>query len=263
MKNSLIRPVFAMLLVFSAYSAFCWGTTGHRVVGQIAQDHLSKKARKEIKKLIGHESLAWWSNWADFIKSDTSMKHADPWHYVDLPGHMPKDKFITALQELKGDNLYTQIKKFRADLGNRSLSDDQRRNALYWLIHLVGDLHQPLHVGRDEDQGGNKIVVYWFGQKTNLHSLWDTRFIESQVFSFSEYARELDVKGESEVGQMQSGSLEDWFNDSHEISDIIYDNSPDEAKLGYEYNFRYKDLLDKQLLKGGLRLAELLNEALK
>ncbi|RYY58902.1 MAG: S1/P1 Nuclease [Chitinophagaceae bacterium] len=255
------RSVFILALVMISHSAFSWGLTGHRVVGRIAQAHLSKKAKKEIKLLIGHESLAWWANWSDFIKSDSTNKSKDPWHYVDLPGHMSKDSFIAALKLLPGKNLYTQIIDMKQQLGNRSLPVEQRRIALYWMIHLMGDLHQPLHVGRDEDEGGNKIVVYWFGQKTNLHSLWDSKLIESQVFSFSEYASELDVLSKEANEKLSGGTLEDWFADSHEMSDRIYDASPNEAKLGYQYNYDFKDLLDGQLRKGGLRLAKILNEA--
>lgn len=262
MKNSALLPrvLFSAGLLLMMQTAFCWGLTGHRVVGKIAQAHLGKKARKEIKALIGHESLAWWSNWSDFIKSDSTNKAKDPWHYVDLPGHMQKDSFIAALKLLPGKNLYTQIGDMQRQLRDRSLPLEQRQQALYWMIHLMGDLHQPLHVGRDEDQGGNKIIVYWFGQKTNLHSLWDSKLIESQVFSFTEYASELDVLGRDAQEKLTAGSLEDWFADSHELSDRIYDGSPNEAKLGYQYNYDFKDLLDTQLLKGGLRLARILNE---
>lgn len=257
----LARSLFLVSALVIAQSAFCWGLIGHRVVGRIAQSHLSKKAKKEIKKLIGSESLAWWANWSDFIKSDSTNKVKDYWHYVDLPGHMPKDSFITALKALPGKNLYTQIIEMKRQLGDHSLPVEQRREALYWMIHMIGDLHQPLHVGRDEDQGGNKITVYWFGQKTNLHSLWDTKFIESQSFSFTEYAAELDIRGREENEKLTAGSLEDWFFDSHEASDLIYDASPDESKLSYQYIYQFKGMLDTQLHKGGLRLAKILNEA--
>lgn len=259
------KLALCFLLVASALlisqSAFCWGLTGHRVVGEIAQAHLSKKAKKELKKLIGRESLAWWANWPDFIKSDSTWNHASKWHYVDLPGHMEKEKFIEDLKKLPGKNLYTQIPAMIAELKNKSLPLEQRRNALAFLVHLVGDLHQPLHVGRDEDQGGNKIVVYWFGDKTNLHSVWDSKFIESQEYSYTEYAKLLDIADPAQVKAWQSSSLEEWFYESHVASDAIYDGSPNEAKLSYSYNFKFQNMLNQQLLKGGVRLAALLNQA--
>jgi len=149
-----------------------------------------------------------------------------------------------------------------ADLGNQTLPADQRRTALYFLIHLVGDLHQPLHVGRDEDAGGNKIVVYWFDRKTNLHSLWDNMLIEYQQYSYTEYANLLNTREPDQVKTWQASPLEDWFYESHVISDSIYAASPNEAKLGYKYNFQFQKILDEQLLKGGVRLAALLNQVL-
>ncbi|MGK2863564.1 MAG: S1/P1 nuclease [Chitinophagaceae bacterium] len=257
----LLRTLFFCIVLFNAKNAFSWGVIGHRVIGEIAQQHLSKKALKELRNLTGKETLAWHSNWPDFIKSDSSWGHASPWHYVDLPGHMEKGKFIAALKELPGKNLYTQIQTMMSDLKNKSLPAEKRRIALYFLIHLAGDLHQPLHVGRDEDAGGNKIVVYWFDKKTNLHSLWDSMLIEFQQYSYTEYARLLDIKEPAEIKAWQTSSLEDWFYESHVLSDVIYDGTPAESKLGYKYNYQFQKLLEEQLLKGGIRLAVLLNQA--
>jgi len=257
----LLRTLFAAAALFMFQYAFSWGVTGHRTIADIAQQHLSKKAKKELSKLIGKEALAWWSNWPDFIKSDSTWNHASPWHYVDLPGHMEKEKFIEALKNLPGKNLYTQIPALMAELKDKSLSLEKRRVALYFLIHLVGDLHQPLHVGRDEDAGGNKIVVYWFEKKTNLHTLWDSMLIEFQQYSYTEYAKLLDIAEPGQVKAWQSSSLEDWFYESHVLSDVIYDASPKEAKLGYKYNYQFQQTLNEQLLKAGVRLAALLNQA--
>ncbi|MEO5564059.1 MAG: S1/P1 nuclease, partial [Chitinophagaceae bacterium] len=103
----LLRPFFLVGILLSSHFAFCWGVTGHRVIGEIAQQHLSKKTKKELRNLIGRESLAWWSNWADFIKSDSTWNHSSPWHYVDVPGHISRDSFFTAIKNLPGKTLYT------------------------------------------------------------------------------------------------------------------------------------------------------------
>jgi hypothetical protein len=252
--------LLASTLLITQY-AFSWGVTGHRVIGEIAQDHLTKKAKKELRKLIGKETLAWWSNWPDFIKSDSTWNHASRWHYVDLPGHMEKEKFIEELKKLPGKNLYTQIPAMLAEVKDKSLPAEKRREALYFLIHLIGDLHQPLHVGRDEDAGGNKIVVYWFDKKTNLHTLWDSMLIEFQQYSYTEYAKLLNIADENRVKAWQSGSLEEWFYESHVMSDSIYDATPNESKLSYKYNYQFQKIVEEQLLKGGVRLAALLNQA--
>lgn len=251
--------LFATALLIVQYS-FSWGVTGHRVTGEIAQQHLTKKAKKELYKLTGKETLAWWANWPDFIKSDSTWRHASSWHYVNMPGHIEKEKFIEDLKKMPGKNLYTQIQAMMAELKDKSLPLEKRRVALYFLIHLVGDLHQPLHVGRDEDDGGNKIVVYWFDKKTNLHTLWDSMLIEFQQYSYSEYAKLLNITGKEQVETWQNSSLEDWFYDSHVLSDFIYDATPAESKLGYRYNYQFQKMLDAQLLKSGVRLAALLNQ---
>jgi hypothetical protein len=261
--RSPLRLLFISLFLLSYHLAYCWGLTGHRVVAEIAENHLSKKAKKELRKLIGRETLAWWANWPDFIRSDSTWRHVSPWHYVDLPGHISRDSFVAGIKNRPGKTLYTQIPAMVAQLKDKSQSIEQRRTALVFLIHLVGDLHQPLHVGRDEDDGGNKIVVYWFNEKTNLHSVWDTYFINSQAYSYTEYAKLLDIAGKEQVAAWQNSSLDDWFYESHQLSDIIYDSTPAESKLSYNYNFKFQQMLNEQLLKGGVRLAKVLNDALE
>jgi hypothetical protein len=266
MKKSSFTGLKICLLVMAIFAfqcTFAWGVTGHRVVAEIAQRHLSKKAKKEIKKLIGDQSLAYWANWADFIKSDTTHAYDEisKWHYVDLPGNIAKDSFVNTIHRMPGANLYTQIQAMQQQLSDKGLPIEKRRMALILLIHLVGDLHQPLHVGRDEDQGGNKITVYWFNDKTNLHTVWDTKLVDFSQYSYTEYASALDVAAKDSMNAYTSTSLDDWFFESHVLSDKVYAQSPAESKLSYKYNYIFQKDLDDQLLKGGLRLAKLINES--
>ncbi|HVT86093.1 MAG TPA: S1/P1 nuclease [Chitinophagaceae bacterium] len=269
MFNLFRRKFFAVLFLtvalFTPLFSFCWGVTGHRVVAEIAQNHLTHRAKKELRKLFGKETLAQWANWPDFIKSDTTVtwRHTSQWHYVDLPANLNKEEFIAALKKLPGENLYTQIQAMCQQVADHSLPIEQRQIALRFLIHLVGDLHQPLHVGRPEDQGGNKIKVSWFEKSTNLHSVWDNSLVEFQEYSYTEYARILDIASDEQIKEWQNSSLEDWFYDSYLMANKIYASTPDNAKLGYQYNYIFKNDLDNQLLKGGIRLAKILNEVLK
>jgi S1/P1 Nuclease len=260
-----VKRVFLVVLLFAPLYSFCWGVTGHRVVAEIAQRHLSKKAKKELHKLIGRENLAMWANWPDFIKSDTShtWDMTSKWHYVNLPGNLSKEEFISKLQSLPGENLYTQIKAMTAQLKDKTLADDKRQIALRFLIHFAGDLHQPLHVGREEDQGGNKISVTWFDKPTNLHSVWDNSLVDFQQYSFSEYASVLDIATDEEINEWQQSSLEEWFYESYILANKVYASVPADGKLGYKYNYIFQKDLDRQLLKGGVRLAELINRALQ
>ncbi len=265
MNKITARFFLVISLLGIALTAYCWGVTGHPVVAEITDNHLSKKAKKELKDLIGRETLAEWANWPDFIKSDTThtWDMASKWHYVNIPGNLSHDDFMKALKDLKGENLYTQIQEMMKELKDHSLSNEKRQVALRFLIHFIGDLHQPLHVGREEDQGGNKINVTWFEKPTNLHSVWDNLLVEEQQYSYTEYAKILDIASEDEENSITGSSLEDWFYESYELANKVYANVPANGKLSYRYNYIFKDDLDKQLLKGGLRLAKLLNEALE
>lgn len=259
------RSLLLSTCLLAVQMSFAWGVTGHRIVSQIAQNHLSKKAKKAIAEIIGKESLGWWSNWPDNLRSDTThtWDATFTWHYVDLPGHMGKTEFIAGLKALPGQTLYTQIPAMIEELKDKSLPMEKRRTALIFLTHLIGDVHQPLHVGRDEDQGGNKITVYWFDKKTNLHTMWDSELIDFQKYSYSEYAAELDIADKAQVQTWQQSTIDDWFYESHVLSDKIYDQTPNEAKLSYKYNYIFKQDLESQLLKAGVRLAEVINKALE
>lgn len=260
-----LKAIVFLFFLLAPMLAFSWGVTGHRVVGEIAQRHLTKKAKKELQQLIGMESLALWANWADFIKSDTTRTwdHASKWHYVNVPGNLNKEAFIAALQNLSVENLYAQIKVLTSRLKDKSLPLEQRQIALRFLIHFIGDLHQPLHVGQEADQGGNKIKVSWFDKETNLHSVWDNSIVEFQQYSYTEYACELDIANATTIKNWQASPLEDWFYESYVLAKKVYASVPADGKLGYKYNYIFKADLDQQLLKGGVRLAQLLNEALK
>ena len=155
-----------ILLLFSLFlfvESFGWGPTGHRVVGQVAEAHLSKKARKNIKRVMGDESLAMCSNWMDFIKSESSYDSLKSWHYVTIPAW---EKYHHE-GELKGDVIQA-IDRFVHELETGEYSVDEKF-AIKCLVHLVGDVHQPLHVGKGGDRGGNDVKVTWFGKSSNLH----------------------------------------------------------------------------------------------
>jgi hypothetical protein len=262
MKNT-AGILLVAICIFYAPIAKGWGVTGHRVVAEIASHHLSNKTKKGLKEILGGESLAWWSNYPDFLKSDTTKTWNHTfiqWHILDLAGHIPKQTFIDSLKLLTGENLYTQIPAMMAQVKDKSLPLEKRKVALAFLVHLVGDLHQPLHVGRDEDQGGNKIPVTWFEKKTNLHTVWDSELIGFQQYSYTEYAKLIDIADKTTVDAWQQTGLEEWLWESHALSDRIYDMTPADSKLGYKYNYIFQKVLDAQLLKGGLRLAKLLNE---
>lgn len=248
-------------VLISGYS-YAWGLTGHRVIAEIAENHLSCRSRHQLKKLLGKEKLAYWANWPDFIKSDSTgvWKHTSAWHYINAEPQKNIGEFASVIKSQPQENLYSQIEVLGAKVKNKNLSKEERKTALVFLIHLLGDLSQPLHAGREGDLGGNKIEVTYFGEKTNLHSLWDSKLIDSQKYSYSEYAKVLDTKSRDENKIIQQGTLLDWLYDSQKEANHIYYQTPAESKLGYDYQYKFNAVLERQLLYGGLRLAKYLND---
>ncbi len=252
-----MRKALLSLLFFHVL-AFGWGKTGHRVVGQIAENHLSPKAAKAVRELLGPDSLAEVSNWADEIRSDPAWKRADPWHYVNIPDG---ETYQNMKKNPAGD-IYVALEQFQATLRNRKAPKQERIEALKFLVHLVGDLHQPLHVGKREDLGGNRVNVRWFrgAESTNLHAVWDDHMIEYEKLSFTEWVRFLDHPTPAEVKEWQSTSFTDWGAESQKLRDQCYDFKP-ELPLSYPYVYKNMPLVKQRLLQAGVRLAGVLNDA--
>jgi hypothetical protein len=132
------------------------------------------------------------------------------------------------------------------------------------LIHFIGDVHQPLHVGRKSDMGGNTIKVSWFRESTNLHSVWDSYLVEFQQLSYTEYKKAIDHTSAMQRKKWQAQPMVQWFYESYQVSEKLHTEiTQPEMRLSYQYNFRHIDTVNERLLKGGVRLAGLLNEIFK
>nr|WP_299383902.1 S1/P1 nuclease [Allomuricauda sp.] len=236
-----------------------WGKTGHRVTGHIAQNHLTGKTKRALKDLLEGHSLAYVSTFADEIKADRKYSGYFAWHFVNYPLGM---RYEDSEKSKYGD-LITGIEECIQKIKNKENSKKTRAFHLKMLIHLIGDLHQPLHASRAEDKGGNDIQVQWFGEGSNLHRVWDKNLIESYGMTYTELATELDQVDRKERKRIQEGSIYDWVDESHEICAKLYDSAKAGDKLGYQYGYKYNDLLFEQLQKGGIRLAKVLNDLFK
>lgn len=269
-----MRLVKLVLLAASAAllssPAYAWGKTGHRVVAAIAQTQLSGIARANIEQILGHgENLVDAANWPDEMRSAPGefwQKTATPWHYVTLNGqvydHAPPE----------GDALEA-LARFTGILRNPTASLADRQMALRFVVHLVGDLHQPLHVGKCCDRGGNDVKVSWFGHPSNLHSVWDSQLVDDEQLSFSELADKLERHMSSQdVIRWGDINPRDWVSESAEIRDTLYPLPPkpvpgEEAKsaqaavpdLSYSYAYRFKPVMEQRLSQAGVRLAAYLN----
>lgn len=263
-----IGKVFKGIIVFCimAYmplNAGAWGMLGHRIVGQIAESHLSKRAKKGIKEVLGNESLAMASNWGDFIKSDPSYNYLYNWHFVNLPVGLDKQGVFDFLDKDTAANVYNKVPQMVSVLKDKQSTPDQKRLAMRLLIHLVGDLNQPMHTARKEDLGGNRVFVTWFGEKSNLHRVWDESLIEYQQLSYTEYANAINYPSNEQLNLWKESSLKDFVYESYLACNRIYENTKPEDKLSYKYNFDFVNLLNEQLLKGGVCLANILNDIYK
>ncbi|GAA4783569.1 S1/P1 nuclease [Olivibacter ginsenosidimutans] len=246
---------------FSYSTSFAWGLTGHRVVAEVADHHLSKKARKNIQQILGHESLAMAANWADFIKSDPTYQYLNSWHYVNFKSGLTFEQLAQQLHQDTVANAYNKLLLLIDQLKHRqSLDHNKQIQYLRLLIHIVGDIHQPMHTGRPEDLGGNTIKLYWFKQATNLHRIWDEQLIDFQQLSYTEYAQAIDFTTKQQYADWQHSSLEHWLFESYQVTESLYKEIQPKEQLSYRYNFDHLETLNTQLLKGGIRLAGLLND---
>lgn len=262
--TSIKKIVAAVLFITVSINSFAWGPTGHRVVGEIANSYLTEKTRIAIKKILGTESIAIATNWADFVKSDSTMSYLSPWHYINIKPGMNYTEFAAYLQSDTATDAYTKLSFLIKELKKKNLSADKKKMYLYLLIHITGDIHQPMHVSRAEDQGGNKIKVLWFNEPSNLHSVWDDKLIELQKLSYTEFTASINHATIAKRKALQKQPIAEWFYESYQLADKIYSGitQPDQ-KLSYRYNYDNIATVNQQLLKGGIHLAGLLNEIFK
>ncbi|WP_316798965.1 S1/P1 nuclease [Pedobacter frigidisoli] len=262
-KKRLITVATAGLIAYLPLQANAWGMIGHRVVGEIADSYLTAKARKAVQAILGSESIAMSANWGDFIKSDSTYNYLYNWHFVNLPGGLDKQGVYNILETEKAPNLYNKIVELTAVLKKPGSTASEKQLALRMLIHMAGDLCQPMHVAHKEDLGGNRVSVLWFNEKSNLHRVWDEQLIEYQQLSYTEYTKAINHPSAVQLYNWRNTSLKDCIYESYQVCSKIYDYTKPDAKLSYRYNFDWVGTLNEQLLKGGVRLAQMLNTIYK
>jgi len=260
----IIRSLLLISFLYIPFQGMAWGLLGHRIVGEVADAYLTRHTQKEIFKILGTESVAMASNWADFIKSDPSKSNYSPWHYCDFKGGASEQEFHAFLDADTTVDAYTKLNFLVAELKKNTLDQETKAMYLRLLIHIVGDVHQPMHVGRAEDQGGNKIKVMWFGVSYNLHSVWDNQLINFQQLSYTEYAKAINHPSEADRLVWSKESISTWMWGTYQLAEKVYaDIKQPDQKLDYRYNYDYLAPMNQQLLKGGIHLAALLNDIFK
>ncbi len=251
--------IILISLQLNAFTNPNWGVTGHRTIGLIADNHLSKKAKKQIYSLLQGESLAFVSTFGDEIKSDKRYDKFYTWHFVNFPFDT---KYENSDKNPKGD-IVTGINYCIDILKNPNASQEDKTFYLKFLVHLIGDLHQPLHVGRGEDKGGNDIKVKWHYKKSNLHRVWDSEMIESWNMSYTELASNSKELSKEQIKAYQSGNVLDWTYESQKLAKQVYQSAKMDDNLSYNYSYDHFGTVRSQLQKAGIRLAKILNEIYK
>jgi hypothetical protein len=291
MRLILLCVSFTFCLLLQPASAWAWGQNGHRIVAAIAEAHLTPEAAAMAKKILGGRSLAQVATWPDEIRSDPSWNCSKPFHFATIPpGAKYPDKGVAEGDSLQAVTYYTD------QLIAQNTSARDKEIALSFVVHIIGDIHQPLHNGLGCDLGGNTVRVEYFGQSKNLHSVWDTAMLESEGLSFTEFANFLDHEKVPDAVASTSSTPVDWIKDSQKhlpgayqcdvgkkgdgckcycgdcangLSPIggcgIQTCSIDPAAmtvkpvLKYTYKFRNLPVVREQLLAGGIHLAAHLN----
>jgi hypothetical protein len=255
------KLLFAGLFFYLPFTSMAWGVLGHRIVGQVADSYLTPKAKQAIQQILGSESIAMASNWADFIRSDTAYNYLAPRHYINLPDSLNYQQLKEYLSKDTAADAYTELIFLVKQLKNKDLAKEKQVMYLRFLIHLVGDIHQPMHVSRAEDEGGNKIKVMWFREPTNLHAVWDEKLIDFQQLSYTEYTNAINFSTVDQRKAWQKEPISRWFYESNQIAETLYGEiNQNEQKLSYRYNYDHIAIVNDRLLKAGIRLAGLLNE---
>lgn len=247
-----VAACLCALLVSSP--AWAWGPVGHRTVGEIAQRHLTAKTRVAVEALIGPQTLADVATWPDEIRYQPERLKADPWHVIRIEDG---ETLASARRDPAGDILEAMARMERT-LRDRAAAVDERTEALKYLTHLVGDAHQPLHVGRRADEGGHKIAVVFNGRASDLHWLWDALIINDQGYSYGELARAIDHPSPAELAAWQSASFEDWIEEALALRAVAY-AVPADGQVNYLYGYQRWPLIQQRLLRAGVRLAGRLN----
>ena len=251
------RLIFGILLLLISSTAFGWGQKGHDVTAALAERHLTRRAARHVARVLEGQSPVYWSNWLDNASHTPEYATTKTWHYLNVE---EGETFDEARRIPEGDVLRA-VENLTSELKAGGLAPEEESVKLRMLIHLVGDMHCPMHLGRLSDLGGNRLAVRFFGRPTNLHSVWDTDLPEAgHKWSYSEWVQQIDRLSKSEQREVSAGSPEEWARETHALCTEVYDATPEGTEISYDYVARFTPTVERQLLRAGLRLSRLLNE---
>lgn len=270
-----IARLFALFALIPL-NAYAWGSKGHAVVAEIAERGLSPNVAAQVRGMNFSAPLREIASLPDDWRADETkgLRPGDTGalHYSNVPNDAPP---FNRERDCKDDQcVVAAIEKYTAILKDKAQPRDKRREALIFVVHFVGDLHQPMHSAggkvKDEktgemvlDRGGNLVKIRLLGVETNLHSAWDGLLVDwgpTTVDDYADYLLSYEMRGRS-VAEIQRGTIEDWFNESHYAA-VHYAYDIGNGTLGSEYAKKNSGIIYERLLRGGLRLRKVLEDAL-
>ncbi len=260
-----MRKVVVIAVLSGCLPAFGWGPEGHRLVARIAEAQLTAAARARVTAILGaDQSMVSVSSWPDEIRR--ARPQTGPWHYVDIP--IDQAHLDMARDCPKGDCVLAKITEFRKTIADPAVTPEARREALMFLVHFVGDMHQPLHCSDNKDRGGNSVTVRFNDKQTNLHSLWDSALLghmgtEEQLYP------QLLPEAERRQKKWSKGTVEEWAEQAHKAAQkTVYGRLPKAGAgtpvaIDAAYEKKADPVLKEQIEKAGDRLARVLNDSLQ
>jgi hypothetical protein len=257
MKMKLLRFVLVFVLLFNITSfSYGWGKVGHHIIVEVAKDYISKNVQDSVTKYLGDMTWESASTWMDELRGDAKYDYMKKWHYINIDKGNHYDTTIE-----NGNNVVKQLEIAISNLKNKSkLTKEEINLNIKVLFHLMGDLHQPLHVGYGNDRGGNDVKVTYNAKVFNLHRIWDTDVIESQKNTTENVLDLLSKTSHRKLKKMAKGDIVQWFDQTRVLLDLAY-TYPD--VISDEYINKCYPVIENQLLLGGVRLGKILNEVFK
>ena len=251
-----IRIIISAIAASTALCAFAWGQKGHDTVAYIAENHFTQATADSVASLLDGMSPVYWANWLDNASHTPQYAYTKTWHYKNIDEGVSYDD---APLNKDGD-VIRAISEQIYILSDSVSTRDQKVLALKILIHCVGDMHQPMHMGHLSDRGGNDHDVRFFNRGANLHGIWDTNIMNSgHAWSYTEWQQQLDRLTPEQEAEEIAGTLDDWGRQTHEIATRVYDLTPVSSNLSYNEVAQWTPVIERQGLRGGLRLAHILN----
>jgi len=256
--NTITRLICLLsAIIICSPNVFAWGQKGHDTTCAVAERHLTRRAKKQIDRIFEGKSIVYWSNWMDNASNTPDFAYTKTWHYKNIDAD---ETYDTALENESGD-VVKAIEAQIAALKSGQLNPEAEAIALRMLVHLVGDLHCPMHMGHRSDSGGNRHQVQFFNTGTNLHSVWDSSMLErAHNWTYTEWVNQIDVTDKKQIKEICEGTINSWGKETYETTKKVYDLTPIGTKISYNEVAYWSPVIEHQLMKGGIRLAAILND---